>query len=199
MSRPYRIVVQRTVEQEVSAEDRSVLRLNLDEQVTEEQLAAALARQGWVEAEPGVWTKERAEGETMSCELAAREVVTVVSGVRTLAERRERELRGDTWNWKQMREMTAEELEALRAAEEEKLGEPLSESRVRGAERELAAQVSAQLQAGADERRREVGRVVVEALAESLRARAASLGTVTSTSEGQWQGDDFELTLTISE
>ena len=57
----------------------------------------------------------------------------------------------------------------------------------------------AQLQAGADERRREVGRVVVEALAESLRARAASLGTVTSTSEGQWQGDDFELTLTISE
>ena len=28
----------------------------------------------------------------------------------TLAERRERELRGDTWNWKQMREMTAEDI-----------------------------------------------------------------------------------------
>lgn len=199
MSRPYRILVRRVVEKEVVAEDTSTLRLDLDEAVSEEQLARALEREGWTEREPGVWEKERADGETMSCDLAEREVTTTITVGTTLREERERELRGDTWNWRDMREMTAEEMAALRAAEEAKLSGDVSDYRVRQTERKLRAGAAEQLEAGSEDRRREVNRVVIEALAESLKERAATLGQVVSSDNGQWQGDEFELTITIRE
>ncbi len=199
MSRPYRILVRRTVEKEVVAEDKSTLKLDLDETVTEEQLARALEREGWTQTEPGVWEKERADGETMSCDLAEREVTTTITVGTTLREERERELRGDTWNWREMREMTPEEMAALRAGEEAKLSGDISDHRVRQTERKLRADAAGQLETGADERRREVNRVVIEALAESLKDRAATLGQVVSSDGGQWQGDEFELTITIRE
>jgi len=199
MSRPYRILVRRVVEKEVVAEDSSTLKLDLDDNVSEEQLARALAREGWTEREPGVWEKERADGETMSCDLGEREVTTTITVGTTLSEERERELRGDTWNWREMREMTAEEMAALRAAEEAKLSGDISDYRVRQTERKLRAGAAEQLESGSEERRREVNRVVIEALAESLKDRAATLGQVVASDEGKWQGDEFELTITIRE
>ncbi|MBI2301476.1 MAG: hypothetical protein HYU66_21430 [Armatimonadetes bacterium] len=202
MSRPYRIVVQKVVESEVTAEDRSTLRLQVDpvlgEGETDALLEGVLARRGWERAGDGVWRKERGEGETMTLDVAKREVTTTLELRRKVEQQVRRELRGDTWNWRQMREMTAQELAEVRRQEEERLTAEVSGRQVARAEEELQSEVGRRLAEGAPERRQEVNRIVVETVAEALRQKARELGNVDRVDEA-WDGDEYELTISIRE
>jgi hypothetical protein len=202
MSRPYRIVVTKVVEQEVKAADHSVLTLKLDEPVgperTGELLAAALERGGWRAGEPGQFVKEGSGGETMVCDVEARTVTTRIEIGRTLSEQRRREIKGDTWNWQAMREKTPEEMAEIRRREEDKLGDAVSEQRVRQAERDLARTAAERLAGGEEARRREVNRLAIEVTAAALQEKARELGNVRSVDEA-WHGEEYELTIAISE
>jgi len=202
MSKPYRIVVTKVVEQEVRSEDRSTLKLDLDELLgadrTTELLARVLERRGWTELEPGRFERPGAVDESTVCDVASREVTTTVVAERTLSERRQREIRGDTWDWKAMREKTPEEMAEVRRREEEKLDAAISEQRVRQTEDELRQAAAQRLADGADERRREVNRLVLEVTGEALKEHAQKLGSVGATQEA-WHGEDYELTISISE
>lgn len=202
MSRPYRIVVQKVIEEELRAADQSVLHLRLDPVLPEEQLdrvlAQVLTRRGWTETEPGVYTQQREDGQTLTCDLTQRTVTTTVELERTLRETRRRKLEGDTWNWREQREMTDEEFAQLQRDAETALGDSVTDSRRRRAEQELQGAAAAALAQTEDERRREVNALVIEVLADALKEKAAELGTVERIDES-WQGADYELTISIAE
>lgn len=202
MSRPYRIVVQKALQSEVTVGDRSTLRITLDpilpEEQLEELLARVLERDGWEPAGADRWRKQTGEGEVTTVDIAAREVITEVEARRQVTEQVRRELRGDTWNWRQMREMTAQELDERRRQAAEELGGEVSEERRRQVEQELAAEVRRQLESGAAERRRLANRIVIEVMSEALKERARELGTVRHIDE-RWDGEEYELTIAISE
>lgn len=202
MSRPYRILVQKVIEEELRAADRSVLYLRLDpvlpEADLERILTAVLARRGWVEVEPGVFEQPREDGQSVTLDLTERTVTTEVALARTLRETRRRKLEGDTWNWHEQREMTDEEFAQMQQSATDALGDSVTESRRRRAEEALRTQAAAALAETADERRREVNQLVLEVLAEALKEKAAELGHVERVDE-QWQGEDYELTISIAE
>lgn len=202
MSRPYRIVIQKVIEHEVSAADRSTLRLALDDLVPGPRLAEllreALERNGWTEVEPGVFEKERGDGETMSCDVSEREVTTVIELERTVSETLRRELRGDTWNWVAGREMTAAELEEVQRRAADALVASGTDERQNEAAEELRREATARLEAGDAERRREVNRLVLEVTAAALKEKARELGSVEQVDEA-WHGDEYELTIAVRE
>ncbi|NUQ00426.1 MAG: hypothetical protein HUU35_11295 [Armatimonadetes bacterium] len=202
MSRPYRIVVQKVVEQDIRADDRSTLRLKLDPVLPEERLTEvleqSLARHGWRRTADGVYEKERGEGESMTCDIEAREVTTVIEIEETVRHEVRKELRGDTWNWRQMREMTDEELEEVRRIEEARLEAEVSAEEHQRAASALRETVRERLESGADERRREVNRIVLEVMSEALKERAGELGNVQHIDE-KWDGEDYELTISVAE
>lgn len=202
MSRPYRVVVQRVVEREVNAEDRTVLRLKLDpilpEERLDEVLGEVLERNGWTRGDDGRYRQERGDGETLTCDVEQREVACEIAIEATVREVVRRELRGDTWNWRQMREMTDEELADLQRAEAEKLESCVSEAELEKRANQIRDEVTRRLQEGEAERREMVNKLVIEVTAEALKEKAAELGTVKSLDE-RWDGQDYELTIQISE
>jgi len=202
MSRPYRIVVKKVIEEELAAADRATLRLSLDPVLPAERLdallAAALERHGWEQTAPGVWRKAAGDEVELACDVAAREVTATVHLRETLREERRRELKGDTWNWREQREMTDHELEALRRDAEERLSTGIADHKRRQAERDLRQRAADLLAASADERRRAVNRLVLEVLSDALKEKAQELGQVERIDEA-WHGEDFELTIAIAE
>jgi hypothetical protein len=202
MSRPYRIVVQRVVEREVNAEDRTVLRLKLDpilpEERLDEVLGAVLEKNGWERTADGTYQQSRGDGETLTCDVKAREVSCEIAVETTVREVVRKELRGDTWNWRQMREMTDEELAELEQAEAERLESCISETDLAKRAEEIREEVSQRLAEGDAERRETINKLVIEVTAEALKEKASELGTVKSLDE-RWDGQDYELTIQISE
>ncbi|MCC7490787.1 MAG: hypothetical protein IT204_00480 [Fimbriimonadaceae bacterium] len=202
MSRPYRIVVKQVLEQEVTAADRTTSRLKLDPVLPEERLdevlVAVLRRRGWQEVEPGVYEQPSDDATQTVCDVAAREVTTTLELRQTVRDEAQRELRGDTWNWRQMRELTEQEMAELRAAEEARLAAELATDRVSAAERGLRQAASERLAAGATQRRAELNRIVLEVVGEALKEKAAELGQVDRIDE-RWDGEAYELTIAVSE
>ncbi len=202
MSRPYRIVVQRVVEREVNAEDRTVLRLKLDpilpEERLDEVLGEVLSRDGWEPTGDGCYRQERGDGETLTCDVKAREVSCEIAVETTIREVVRRELKGDTWNWRQMREMTDEELADLQRAEAERLESCISETELERRATEIRDEVARRLAAGDEARREMVNKLVIEVTGAALKEKATELGTVKSLDE-RWDGQDYELTIRISE
>lgn len=202
MSRPYRIVVQKLVESEVRAGDRSTLRLKIDQILSEEDtdrlLSGALERNGWTKAGDGVYKKRVGEDELMTLDVGQRELTTEIEAGTTVTQQRRRELRGDTWNWKQMREMTRDEMTALREKAESELGDEVTEEARQEAYDQLKADLARRLDEGEPERRKEVNRLVIETVSEALKEKARELGNVQRVDES-WHGDDYELTITVSE
>lgn len=202
MSRPYRIVVRKVIEHEVSAGDTSTLRLDLDAAApgadVERILAEVLERNGWREVSPGVYEKERGDGEAMSCDLAERRVTTTIQLDRKVSEEVRRELRGDTWNFAEGREMTAAELAEVRRRATEQLEGRLSAEQKQRAGDALQREATQRLTEGEADRRREINRVILEVMAESLKEKAASLGNVEQMDE-EWRGADYELTIQVRE
>ncbi len=202
MSRPYRIVVKKVVEQEITADDRSTARLKLDPILPEERLsevlADALRRHGWRETADGVFEKERGEGESMTCDVESREVTTTIRIETTIRQELHKEIRGDTWNWRQMREMTADELDEVRRREEEKLAEQLAREPAAAGKETLRAEAGERLRAGEAERRQEINRLVLEVMSEALKEKAGELGNVERIDE-RWDGDEYELTISVAE
>lgn len=202
MSRPYRILVQKVVEQKVTAADESVVQLQLDPILPEERLsellADALTRRGWQPRGDNQYETVGPAGEELVCDLPAREVRARLAAETQVQQQVTRELHGDTWNWRQMREMTAAELDEIRAREEAQLVAEVTQTQRDRAETGLRRQVRERLEAGEDERRRALNGVVIEVVAQALKERAAELGHVENVSE-HWDGDEYELTISLSE
>ena len=202
MSRPYRILVQKVVEQEVTAGDRSTLRLKLDPVLPPERLAEVLGevlqRNGWERTADGAYEKDRGDGENLTCDVATGEVTAVIELETQVRQTVHKEIRGDTWNWRQMREMTDQELDDVRQREEEKLTAEVTAHQRDEAESALREEVRRRLDEGADERRREVNRVVLEVMGEALKEKAAELGQVQRVDE-HWDGEAYELTIAVKD
>lgn len=97
-----------------------------------------------------------------------------------------------------MREMTDAELEQVRRREEENLEATVSESQKERATEALTGEVRERLERDEPARRKEINRLVLEVMSEALKRKAAELGNVERVDE-KWDGEDYEMTISISE
>jgi len=204
MSRPYRILVKKTVREEVRAGDRSTLRLNLDDILPQERmkevLGQVLERNGWREIAEGIYEKRRENGERMTCDLEEYEVVTTIELEDRLEEEVSQELRGDRWNWRLRRELTDAELEELRRqAEAELERQAITEEQREQARKNLRYEALRRLEESEPERRREINKLVLEVYSEALKEKARQLGNVQGVEEGWKNEEEYELVISLSE
>jgi len=207
MSRPYRILVRKAIREEVRVGDRSTIKLNLDDILPPEEMKAileeVLARHGWERTEEG-WKKDRGQGEVMTLDLDTLEVVTTVEREEVIERVVEREARGDTWNWRRMREMTEEELrqdqERLRRQVEKQLEQELNLEQLKSRrQQELQEEILRHLEETEPERREELNRIVLEVYAEALKQKARSLGEIEEMREEWRSNEEYELVISIAE
>jgi len=201
MSYPYKVVVTKTVVEQVEASDRSESKLSLLPILPEDRMrdlvAEALRKRGFEAktGEPDKLTKRGEHGETITVDLPTLTVVAEVSEKGEIRKEKTVEVLGDA-----PRPPTADDEQALRERAEKSLERQLavSEEERGQVEDEYRRKLAAALEEGADARRRELNEVCLEVYAESLKERAKSLGTVTGVQESR--GDqEYELTITIAE
>jgi len=207
MSRPYRIIVRKTVREEVGVDDRATLALNLERILPEDRmkevLGEILERHGWTRRN-GTYEKRGEGGETTVCDLDTLEVVTTVEARGTIEEKVERTVRGDTWNWRAGREKTQAELDAEIAAtrarvEAEMEAGAIPAERKAQAERDLRREAMRRLEAGEEERRQELNRIVLEVYAEALKEKARELGEIEQIHEAWRNEEEYELVIRMAE
>jgi len=201
MSYPYKVVVTKTVVEQVEASDRSESKLSLLPILPEDRMrdlvAEALRKRGFEQkaGDPDKLTKKGERGETITVDLPTLTVTAEVSEKGEIRKEKTVEVLGDA-----PRPPTADDEQALRERAEKTLERQLAVTdEERGqVEDEYRRKLAAALEEGADARRRELNEVCLEVYAESLKERAKSLGTVTGVQESR--GDqEYELTITIAE
>ncbi len=86
----------------------------------------------------------------------------------------------------------------MRRREEEKLAEQLAREPAAAGKETLRAEAGERLRAGEAERRQEINRLVLEVMSEALKEKAGELGNVERIDE-RWDGDEYELTISVAE
>jgi hypothetical protein len=201
MSQSYVIRVSASVKETVNAKDKRtktiVLTGILPEAEQKEILEEKLKAQGWEEAEAdsegsGGKVLVRKRGQvTETLDLETMVVEATVELERTLERSRTITVRGDRdlENEGERREKEQTSLERSIAITDDERGE---------AETNMQRAIAEELECTDAERDEELNEAVREVYAESLKRKAASLGTITEVSESQ-AGDDYELVIKITE
>jgi hypothetical protein len=197
MSQSYVIRVSASVQEKVCAKDKRtktiVLTGILPEDEQKEILKEKLVEQGWKEQEGSegkVLVRKRGR-VTETLDLETMEVEASVELERTLERNRTITVRGD-------RDLGDEE--ARREKEQDALERSIAitDEEREEAETNMQRAIAEELERTDEERDNELNEAVREVYAESLKRKAASLGTITEVSESQ-AGDDYELVIKITE
>lgn len=201
MSYPYRVVVTKGIEEAVIASDRSRRTVELppivDVETTRKLFEEALRKRGW-EGEGGKLTKTGSQGEHMEVDLETGEVVTSVEQEETIEKKLSLEGVGDSLSPSVSQSMR----EDLRRRVEQRVDAGL---KITDAEREakrveLEEGLAARLREGEEEREKELSEALLEVYAESLKKKAAGMGTVTEVREEvDRETGDYELVIRIEE
>ncbi len=201
MSYPYKVVVSKSVVERIEASDRSESSLSLLPILERERmgdlLKGALERRGWeaVEGEPNKLRKKGERGEVMTIDLETQVVTTEVHEEGEIRKEKTVEAVGDS-----IRPPTSADEEQLRERVEKTLEKQLevTEREKIEAEEEYRRRLTERLEETAAARQRELNEACLEVYSESLKERAASLGTVKEVHESRTD-QEYELTITISE
>jgi hypothetical protein len=118
-------------------------------------------------------------------------VTSTIEKETTIARDRELSVRGDK---------DYIQPEELRAREQAKLDASVSitDEEREHVERELLREISQEFEDTAEERDRELNEVVRDVYTESLKRKAAKMGSITSVSENESSGEDYELRIRIT-
>jgi hypothetical protein len=202
VSYPYRVRVSKTVEADVSADDRVTNKLNidpiLDERQMQELLKEALGKRGYKENEDGKWVKDTDTGEHQEVDLDTLEVTTTVSAEEKITKEKTLEVVGDAY----ARTDRETQKEKHRQEAEDRLDKTLkiTEDEKNAKEAELVKKIGEQLQESSESRREELLGIVAEVQGEALKEKAKGLGTVMSVDERTSEdGSEYELRIKITE
>ncbi len=195
MSQSYVIRVSASVQESVNAKDKRTKTIRLTEIVPPEEqreiLRERLKERGWEESEDGkTMTRQRGNvKETIDLEDMTHEAEVglerVLERSRTITVRGDRDLENES----ERRSKEQSALERSIAITEEERSE---------AETNMQRTIAHELEETEDERSAELNEVVREVYSESLKRKAAGLGTITEIQESQ-NDQDYELVIKITE
>lgn len=197
MSQSYVIRVSASVQEKVNAKDKRTKTIVLTEIVPPEQqkeiLREKLEEKGWEEEEGSegrVLTRKRGNVKE-TIDLDSMTVEAEVEIDRTLERSRTITVRGD-------RDLENEEDRRTneQAALERSIA--ISDEERQEAETSMQREIARELEETDAERNSELNDIVRDVYAESLKQKAASLGTITDIQESQ-AGEDYELVIKITE
>lgn len=198
MSYPYRVVVTKGVEENISASDRSEKTLEvppiLDQEAARGLLEQALERRGWVKREDGKLAKTE-DGLEQVFDIETGKVVTTVEDEDTIKKELTLEGHGDSWS-----RPTAADEEALRRKVEAEVDKRLeiSESEREARQEALEERLAKKLSETDAARTEELNEVLLEVYAESLKEKAKGLGNVTEVREERVEETgEYELVIRV--
>lgn len=199
MSYPYRVVVTKGVEEQITASDCSEKTVEippiLDAAAARKILEEALRRRGW-EGDGKTLVKKGEKGETQVFDLETGKVSTTVEGEDTIEKEMTLEGQGDSWS-----QPTDADKEALRRKVEGEIDKRLeiTEAEREARKADLERKVAGVLEETDEERTKELNEVLLEVYAESLKEKARKLGTVTEVREETAANGEYELVIRVEE
>jgi hypothetical protein len=200
VSYPYRVVVTKAVEECVDANDRVVTKVTLTpilpKEAMKEVLKGVLEKKGWKERKDGKLEKKGEDGEEQVFDLDEMTLTTEVSEKETIRKEKTVEVMGDAWK-KDDIEAEKDRLRAKAQADLEKRLAVTDDERA-GKKQELEQKIADRIAKGEDSRKKELNEALLEVYAESLKKKAASLGSVTSLKEER-KNNEYELTIKVAE
>ena len=201
MSYPYRVVIRKTVSTEVRGEDSTQSHLRPIALLPEEKMRhifeECLRERGYKE-KGGRFHIEQGESVEWVVDLKEMTVTARVQMQEKIHHQIERREEGDEWDRRKARQKEDEVRHRLEVEVESLAQTALNEEVRRQKNTELQERAGQLLEQTANERRNEIERLLVDVHARALKEKATTLGEI-SYQEEQWEQDQYELTIKITE
>jgi len=208
MSRPYRILIQDIIKEQVEAADYSTLHLELLPILPDKQmkllLSETLEEDGWEKTEEG-YTYSPNENETISINLNTLEIKVELELSATVIKKISAQIDIDDWDSKkhQIKDeaVIKEEIELNRKKLEKtlKTEKQIDEAILQKRKKELEEKIRKSFINENEERKEKINKIVLKVYARALKEKAKKLGTIKEIKE-DWKNDnEYQLTLRISE